>query len=251
MLETNSSTTNKNKLHLSLDLRLIIAALLLAIVGMLALWKPWNTTNATDRTVQVTGQATLKAEPDEYAFYPSYQFKNANKDTALSELTKKSDTIVAELKKLGVEDKYIKTNSNGYDYTTYRDTNDTIYTLMLTITVPTKELTQKVQDYLLTTSPMGSVSPQATFSDTKRKELENTARDEATKEARAKADQSAKNLGFKVGKVKSVSDGAGFGEITPFETRGSAPMAADTKQLSVQPGQNDLNYTVTVVYYVK
>jgi uncharacterized protein YggE len=120
----------------------------------------------------------------------------------------------------------------------------------LTITVNDKALTQKVQDYLVTTSPTGSVSPQTTFSEAKRKELESKARDEATKDARSKAEQSAKNLGFKIGKVKSVEDGSGFGGIV---LREGLTMASDSKatSLSVQPGENDLHYTVTVTYYLR
>ena len=243
----------RNKLNISLDLRIIIIVLLVVIAAMLAVWRPWSaTTSSNDRTVTVSGSAKLTAEPDEFVFYPSYEFKGAAKTATLAELSKKSDAVVAELKKLKVGDKKIKVNSDGYNlqYFPVQSGSDTTYTLRLTVTVGNRELAQKVQDYLLTTAPTGSVSPQATFSDAKRKELESKARDEATKDARSKADQSAKNLGFKIGKVKSVEDGAGFGNIVPL-AEGSA-MAADTKtSLAVQPGENDLSYSVTVVYYLR
>ncbi len=245
-----------NKLRLTLDLRLIIVVLLAIIVGMAVVWKPWISTGADDRTVQVTGEATITAAPDEYVFYPNYPFKNADKDAALAELTKKSDEVVAQLKTLGVADNKIKTDSSGYDFPVYYETTDkeATYTLQLTVTVDNHELAQKVQDYLITTTPSGAVSPQANFSDSKRKELENKARDEATKDARAKADQSAKNLGFKVGKVKSLSDGSGFGGIIPLGVEPSLSVAKDTassRELSIQPGENDLNYSVTVVYFIR
>ena len=186
----------------------------------------------------------------------SYQFKNADKAAALAELTKKSDEIVKKLKDLGVPDSKIKTNSGGYDSPIYYleddDKTTPTYTLSLTVTVTDKDVAQKVQDYLVTTSPLGAVSPQPNFSDAKRKELENKARDEATKEARQKADQSARNLGFAVGQVKQVTDGAGFGGIV-YPTRGLAADAvgAEVQKLSIQPGENELSYTVTVVYYVR
>ncbi len=247
------------KLTVSLDLRIIVVALLIVIAGMLTFWKPWQTSSSSsDRTVKVTGEATVKAEPDEFVFYPSYQFKNSSKDAALAEVGKKSDEIIAKLKALGVADSKIKTNSNGYDwYNYYKNSDDsTTYTLQLTVTVDNKDLAQKVQDYLVSTQPMGSVSPQASFSDTKRKQLESQARDDATKDARAKADQSAKNLGFKVGKVKTIEDGTGFGQI--YATRGVSATAVDsdsssvsTSNLNVQPGENEINYTVTVTYFVR
>jgi uncharacterized protein YggE len=97
------------------------------------------------------------------------------------------------------------------------------------------------------------VSPQANFSDAKRKDLERQARDAATKDARAKADQSAKNLGFKVGLVKTVTDGTGFGGIIYPLTASGVAKATDLSQpsLAIQPGENDLSYTVTVTYYLK
>lgn len=256
----NQPPTNKNRLSISLDYRVITIALLLVIATMLLIWKPWTTqASSHDRVVEVTGQATIKAEPDQYQFYPSYQFTNENKDQALAELTKKSDTLVAKLKELGVPDSKIKTNSNGFDNYPFSEPDDRKkqiqYTLQLTITVDNREMAQKVQDYLVTTSPTGSVSPQATFSDTKQKELESRGRDEATKDARSKADQSAKNLGFKVGKVKSVNDGIGFGGGGCFGDicRGVALDAAEAKapQLTVQPGENELRYSVTVTYFVR
>jgi uncharacterized protein len=248
--------TNKTKLHLSLDLRLVVALLLVVIVAMIVVWRPWSSSRPNDRTVSVTGEATISAEPDEYVFYPSYQFKHANKDTALADLTKKSDEVIAALKKLGVGDSQIKSGADGYDHSYYFDPNSglTTYSLRLTVTVKDKKLAQKAQDYLVTTSPVGSVTPQANFSDAKRKDLENQARDGATKDARAKADQSARNLGFKIGKVKSVSDGTGFGDVYPLGVEGGASslQAGDSKrQLTIQPGENDLHYSVTVVYFVK
>lgn len=250
--------TSKNNMNLSLklDYRILTLLLVAVIAGMLFIWKPWqDTISAGSRTIRVSGEATLTATPDEFLFYPTYQFKNEDKQIALDELAKKSDEIVAKLKELGVADNKIKTNSNGYDLPAYgEDESAPTYSLSLTVTVGKSELAQKVQDYLVTTTPTGSVSPQANFSDKKRKELESKARDEATKEAKAKADQSAKNLGFSLGSVKSVEDGTGFG-IFPYGERGIATDSVmpteKTTQLSIQPGENELNYSVTVTYFVK
>lgn len=247
--------TPTKRLQLSIDYRAIILVLLAVIAGMLIIWKPWNqTTDNSDRTIKVTGETTVKAEPDEFVFYPSYQFKNADKTAALADVTKKSDEITTKLKQLGVADNQIKTNTNGYENYSYfrNDDNTFTYSFQLTVTVNAKDLAQKVQDYLVTTTPSASVSPQANFSEAKRKQLESTARDQATKDARAKADQSAKNLGFKVGKVKSVEDGTGFDRIYPLngEATDTTKLASPT-QLTIQPGQNDITYSVTVTYFVK
>lgn len=246
---------NKKNLNISLDFRLISLILLAVIAAMLLLWKPWQEQpGANDRTVQVTGDAKISAEPDEFVFYPTYSFKNSDQSAALAELNKKSDEIVSELNKLGVADNKIKTNSDGYERGLYmpdKTDGSTTYTLTLTVTVDDKELAQKVQNYIVSTNPMGAVSPQASFSEKKRKELENQARDTASKDARRKAEQSAKNLGYDLGRVKSVSDGSGFGPIQPLMSRGAAADSSAASELSLQPGENDLNYSVTVTYYIK
>lgn len=223
--------------------------LALVVVAMLLAWKPWQACKQ-NCTVQVTGEATLKAEPDEYVFVPNYQFRKSEDAKALETATKKSEEVTAALKGLGVADNNIKSNLNGYDEYLREGVQSTVYTVVLTVTVNDKALAQKVQDYIVTTSPTGSVSPQASFSDAKRKELERQARDEATKDAAAKAEQNARNLGFKVGSVKEISDGSGFG-ITPFEGKYAQMAVDDSGQgLGLQPGENELRYTVNVTFFV-
>ncbi|HSW65957.1 MAG TPA: SIMPL domain-containing protein [Bacillota bacterium] len=246
----------QNHNTLVLDYRLVCLALLAVIVAMAFVWKPWQTNNTKDRTIQVTGEATVTAEPDEYAFTPAYTFTDADKQTDLTNLTAKSNEVVAKLKGLGVANSKIKTNTDNWSYPVYDSSNAPTYRLQLTVTVGSKELAQKVQDYLLTTNPSEAITPQATFSDAKRNALEDQARDKATKDARAKADQSAKNLGFKVSNVKAVEDGAGFGGImypmgAKTMTLDAASGQAAAPSLSVQPGENDLNYSVTVTYYIR
>lgn len=255
MAEPKLPQQNKNRFSLSLDYK-IITIVLLAVIGlMLVLWKLWEEVpGANDRTVQVTGQAKITAQPDEFVFYPAYEFSAADKDAALTEMGRKSDEVVSRLKSIGVADNKIKTNSDGYDrkYFAPDQTGGNIYTLRLTVTVGDRDLAQKVQDYLVTTQPIGAVSPQATFSESKRKELEAKARDKATLDARAKAEQSAKNLGYRIGKVKAVSDGDGFSHIMPLDSRGvEMDASAPTAKLDLQPGENELSYSVTVTYYIK
>ncbi len=241
---------------LTLDYRLICITLVVVIIALVVIWKPWHASSSKDRTIQVTGEATITAEPDEYTFTPAYTFTDADKQADLANLTAKSNELGAKLKSLGVANSKIKTNADNWSYPVYDSNNAPTYRLQLTVTVGSKELAQKVQDYLLTTNPSEAITPQATFSDSKRKALENQARDKATKEARAKADQSAKNLGFKVSSVKAVQDGAGFGGIVyPMGAKtmslDAASGQATAPSLGVQPGENDLNYSVTVTYFIK
>lgn len=252
-----SQTNAKNKVQISFDLRLIVILLLIIIVSMFVIWKPWVNKTESGRTITVSGEAKITAEPDQYVFQPSYEFKDTNKDVALAALTKKSNEVVSRLKEIGIMDNKIKVDSDGYNYRDFyfdETNNQYTYTLRPSITISSKDQAQKVQDYLITTSPSGQVSPQTSFSDTKKKHVESKARDEATKDARAKANQSAKNLGFTVTKVKSIDDGNAFGGPVPYmmdSAMSSGVKEAKPASLSIQPGENDLNYTVTVVYYIR
>lgn len=249
----NEPTSKTLKFNIKCDYRVVILALIAAIIVMLLIWKPWSAASTSDRTVEVTGQSTISAKPDEFTFYPTYEFKNANQKAALEQMVVKSEELVAGLKKVGVAEKDIKVNSDSWSYPTSKlDGNEAnTYTLRLTITTNSSELTQKVQDYLVSTTPSGIISPQSTFSEAKRKEIESQGRDEASKDARKKADQSAKNLGFKVASVKTVNDGAGFGTPYSMNERMVALDSASGTSLAVQPGENELSYSVTVTYYIK
>jgi uncharacterized protein len=261
---TSQPAVNPPKVSLASRLRLFLwklvsLVLLLALVVSVALWKPWQAqVKAGDRTVTVTGNATITAEPDEFVFYPSYSFTNADKQTALGEMTAKSDEMVTKIKALGVPSSKIKVDSTNYGNVYYpNSTGDTTVNLSLTITINDKTLAQKVQDYLLTTSPSGNVTPQSSFSTAKEKALENQARDKAEADARARAEQSAKNLGFSVKAVKAVEDGS-FDYLSGCGPSGLCSGANDlnaatssTTQLQLQPGENELPYSVKVTFYIR
>jgi uncharacterized protein YggE len=243
------------KLTLSLDLRVLSVLLLVLLVGLTLYTKPWNgILNEETRKITISGEATLKEEPDEYVFNPSWEKSTQDEITALN------DSAVKALKDLGVADGDIKNNASVYeDYKVYPATEpdqpgqDLVRTLSLTITVDNKELAQKVQDYLLTTDPQGTITPYAQFSNAKQKELEDKARTEAIADARKRAETTADGLEAKVGKVLEVSEGWG-GSCANGLCSGAALMAEDTStrsSLSVQPGENEFTYTVQVVFELK
>lgn len=243
--ERNSST-----LQLNVSWKIVSAILLVIIISMLAFWMPWQGTTSDDRTITVSGEATLQAEPDELTFSP--YFEAASTD----ELTTKAGEVTAKLKELGVEDKNIKTNASNYDKYYIMPTPDgggSSLTLQFTITITNnKELSQKVQDYLVTQNPKGQVTPQAGFSDEKRKSLEDEASTKATTDAKAKAEKMAKELGGKLGKVKAVTPNTGFG-VYPVSAEAARDTTSASNQgsLPIQAGENEFTYQVTVEFFLK
>lgn len=254
--EESQPTSSKNRQQFSIDLRLVVAVLVLIIGVMLILWKPWTGGAADARTIEVRGETTLSAQPDEFVFYPGYKFENTDKNVALAELTKKSNELTSKLKEFGVPESKIKTASGGGDSGMYGPSAPkeehgagTSYVLQLTVTVNDAKMAQKVQDYLIGTTPTGSVSPQATFSEAKRKELEDKGRVQALKDSKAKADRTASELGFRVDKVKTVHDGS-FSVFSGGSARGMDAAESTKSSSSIHAGENELPYSVTVTYFI-
>jgi uncharacterized protein YggE len=98
----------KNKLSLSVDLRILCVVLVLIIATMFALWRPWQDSGSS-RRVTVTGTAKVTAEPDNYQFNPSYQ------KTTTEELNTQLNSVTTKLKELGVASKDITVQSSAYN----------------------------------------------------------------------------------------------------------------------------------------
>ncbi len=214
----------------------------------------------TDRTITVSGTATIQAVPDKYVFYPQYESDSTDTATAQKQVSDKTAVVVAKLKELGVPTDGIAVSQSTYDAYNGDSVSKTT-SASVTITVDSYEVAQKVQDYLMTTSAVGQLTPQASFGEEKRKTLERDGRAKATDDAKANASQNAAQLGVKLGKVVSISDSS-YGGVYPMmgmaedvkaiSASGTVSSGASSSvNLSVQPGLNELTYSVSVVYAIK
>ena len=252
-MDEQKQSINKNKLSLNLDLRLICLLLLVVIGIMLAMWKPWQDSSTTKRKITVTGQSVVKAVPDEYQLsIPYYE-----KDTT-AEVTVLNDQIIKKLKELGLSDSQIKNNLSRYDspeiYSPTPVEGKEKATLNLSITTADKAQAQKVQDYLLTTNPKGSITPTPSFSIAKQKELTDKARSEAIADAKKSANKTATGLGSKIGSVLEVSDSQSDGLYPILKGVPESSISSDSNQtslLNIQPGENEFTFKVQVIFELK
>ncbi len=251
----------KPSISIRLNAWIICAILILANLITIGLWQPWVDKSTSDRTIAITGSTTIESAPDQFVFSPYYQKEGTDKTAINKEVSDLSKTIIAKLKALGVKDSAIKTEVNSYDYGMYyaQSGNDTsTSTLNLTVTLKDKTLSQKVQDYLATTEPSGSVTPQITFSTAKQKALESQARSESLADAKQKAETSASQLSAKLGKVIKVTDVAS-NSVTPFpwmmgsaeKAIGSSADSGASTSYTIQPGLNEYSFSIAVTYELK
>lgn len=224
--------------------------ILIAILG-LNIYSVYD--KGEDRSITVEGTTTIKAEPDSFVFYPQFEITETDTTKIKDALAAKSTAVINKLKELGLKDKDIQLNASQYDDYTMKGSPDGVTsdptpqqtTASLTITVSDKALAQKVQDYLGTTDATGQLTPQATFSQEKRRQLTDEAEAKAIIDAKEKADTLAKNLDAKRGKVitiNPVDDGPivyPMIEANDSSTRSSLP---------IQPGTNEFTYRVSVKF---
>lgn len=223
----------------------------MVIIGLFIYWQPWAAGDSTEqRKITVTGEATVKAEADEFQFSPYYE------RATVAEVGELSKSITAKLKELGVKEGDIKSDISNYDDAAGRPEPalapvEKIAQAMvyMTVTVQTKAMAQKVQDYLTSTNPQGAVTPYPSFSKAKQRELENTARDEAVADARKRAEKTTQTLDAKLGKVLEIKEANNEGG---FLLQGRDLAASTTSsEVAVQPGEQEFTYSVTVSFLIK
>lgn len=245
---------SKQSIKFDINPMWLVWALMAVIIGMLAIWRPWASADS-GRSVSVSGQATVEAEPDEFVFNPTFELEGEDQAKLTKNVTDTVEETIAALKALGVEDKDIKLNAYGgenyyYIYPAQREGEYRV-TATLTVSSDSRDEAQTIQDYLATTSASGQLTPVVQFSEAKQKELESQAREQAIADARAKAEQSASLLDAKLGKVLEVSESSGF-DIYPLDS--TTELRTDGNEASglpVQPGQNEFTYSVEVKFAIR
>lgn len=247
-------------ISLKIDFRIISLVLGFIIVAMLFLWQPWSTWGQSERTISVTGEGSLQIEPDQFVFNPTYQKSAETKEDAQQQVTEQGNAVVATLKEMGVASQDIKTAvsiNQNYDRPVEPIAPDGkptqsgyIATYTLTITVQDKQAAQSVLNYLSSTSPLYSLTPQSTLSTESRQKYELDARKKALAHAKKQAEVSASELNAHVGKVVTVSDLEQTGGVIPlFERVDTATSdSAASSSPTLQTGQQEVTFSLKVVY---
>jgi uncharacterized protein YggE len=219
-----------------------------------------------DSRFTVQGSATLTEKPDQ-ALVSFMVNKTATKlEEAQSEANKAADAIVGDLKKMGIEEKDIKTNNyNSYpiydqnekSVISYRSpqTKITGYTVNQNVSVSVHDIGKinEVIDIITKDGAENISGPNYTFSEDKQKALTEQARTEAINEAKQKAKSMAKSAGIRLGRILSVQENGGLYPIRDIAVTskamevsvGSEPAVPTT---NLNPGESKITQTVTLSY---
>jgi len=230
------------------SLQYLQLVLLVVAVGLLFWSTPWSGASEV-RKISVSGLGTVKATPDSYVFSPTYEETGTDSNALLSAMTAKAKEITNKLVELGVKEDDIALQSSAYDQKWLNTGEDQTVSFYLTIIIEDKTLAQSVQDYLLTTSPQGAISPYPTFSEDKQKELEKQAREKAIADARSKAETIAEETDVSVGKVIEIDEATYGGDIVTLEARDAS--AGSSTSLPILTGKQEVTISLTVSFAIK
>lgn len=205
--------------------------------------------NHVQPTVDVTGKGIVNVVPDE----ATINVRVENSGTDVSEVKRQNDATInnvfAFLKKMKIEDKYVKSEyvrlSKNYEY----NTKTYKYNANQSISIQLKDLSryEEIMNGLLQTgiNRIDGVS----FSSSKQEELESEARKKAIENAKLKATEYAGVLNQTIGAAVRISE---------FQMNNNSPqpmykmMAMDSgsseSQQTISPGEMEINVTVNVSF---
>jgi hypothetical protein len=236
--------------------KIIFSLLLLAGFASISLAQGYD----PRRTITVSGDAEVKVAPDEVVINLAIETNNMDLDKAREENDQKVSSVLAMAKKMGVEDKYLQTDflsvEPRYDYSgnsNERQRKFLGYYMTKNITLTLKDIS-KFEKFVAEALKLGTNYIRGmNFQTTELRKHRDAARLMAIRAAREKAMALASELGQKIGKPITITEGSASGPI--FKAYRAAAMnsvASDDSSAegssSVAAGQIEIKANVSVTF---
>ena len=223
------------------------------IVGPLSL-SITQTTTQKQSTFDVTGESKVTTIPDKAVVSLGITVNESTVKQAQDKANTIINNINAELGKLNIDKKDIKTDNYSlypnYDY--QQGQRITGYTVNANLSVNLTDFSTLNQAIDAATgvgaNQVGGIM--FTLSDEKKKDVENDARKEAIEDAKEKARSLSSLAGMRLGKIVNISESPSF-QPRPYALMNAAEGAIDGKAsapTNVEPGSTTFNYVVTLSY---
>jgi len=215
------------------------------------------TTQEKGEPFVVSGEGKVTIVPDTANISLGFEETGQNLKTTQNKVSEKSDILVKELKKIGIEEKDIKTVSYNvypeYDYESPQR-NVVAYRVSTTYRIKVREF-EKINEILnqatsVGVNTIGSISFEVN-EDTKEEKLQE-AREIAISEAKQKAKGLASASGITLGKIINVTENENHPPVSVFESRG---IMADTEtpvaKPEIAPGETEISTVVNLYYEIR
>jgi len=211
------------------------------------------TTTKTD-TFSVSGEGKVTIIPDIAIVSVGVSAQGATVTRVQQELNTKINAISDAIKKIGVDNKDIKTSyynvSPTYDYSSSTQ-KITGYTANSNLTIKVRNIDNANTVIDTATAQGANKVGGVRFDIDDKTKAENQARQHAVIDAKTKANAASKAAGFKLGKVINYSE---IDESSPrigiYDTAKALPMAGGGEPTQVEPGSSELTINVTLSYEI-
>jgi uncharacterized protein len=212
--------------------------------------------NERPRTITVTGQGEIQAEPDRALVSLGVESRKAKMDEARAEVQRTVDAVLKLTRDLKIDQKYVRTTRVNvqpeYNWdSSARERNLIGYFVSRQVEVDLRDLDKLGQ--LVERSFDAGVNqvgaPQLDSS--KRRDLEREALAKGVEDARLNAEAVAKAAGARLGQPRTISASSGFVAPPPMpmmRAKAAGMMAESSDAGSYQSGQLTFNGTVQVEY---
>jgi uncharacterized protein YggE len=249
----------KTRHHISGGVKAVVMFFILLFV--FAKWGPainFNTvTQTTGQPFVVTGTGKATTAPDIAKIDFGITESGTDLKTVQNSVDQKSQSLVAQIKKLGIAASDIQTTSYQvnpqYNYTAPVQ-NITGYDVSTNYEVTIRDFT-KINDLIATATSNGANNISGVsfdLSDNLKNQTMQSAREQAVTEAKTKAEGLAKAAGITLGKIINVSEETPS-NITPLSlpVSGGGMLQKSVAPPSVQPGTTEIDITVSLSYEVR
>jgi uncharacterized protein YggE len=205
--------------------------------------------------ISVHGTGIVTAKPDMATIQLGVQIQDVSLNKAQTDAASKMDAIMSQLKSAGIDEKDISTSQyNVEPVMDYRDNQPPVvtgYRVTNIVSVKARDLTKlgKMIDDVVGSGANSLYGISFGFADPTA--LMRQAREEAMKDARAKAEQLAQLGGVGLGAPLIIDDGGS--SVPPV----AVPMATAEKSLAagaatpISPGQQEIRVELSVIYAMK
>lgn len=213
-----------------------------------------QTTTEKKTTFDVGVEGKVTAIPDTAEINLGIQINKPTVEGAQKEANQKTKQIMSELKKIGIEEKDIKTvNYSVYPDYDYRvGQKITGYNVNITLRVKIKDF-QKINQAIDAGTSQGANQIGAlsfTIDEEKLEDLKTEARNQAIEKAKKKAREIAKASGIKIGRLVNVSESDSNSFPVPLTARavGVGGVLEEKADTQIQPGESEVAVFVTLSY---
>jgi len=209
-------------------------------------------TSKTD-TFSVSGTGKVTATPNIASINAGVQESGSTAKDVQAAMNKKINAVTEAVKKLGIDEKDIKTTRYSvnptYDYANGRQSIKG-YSASTSIQVKIRE-TEKANTVLDTVTQAGANTiGGVSFSVDDTTTYQNEARKLAVADAKAKAENAANIAGFKLGSIINYQESfTGDNAIRPMLAK--VDMAGAGESTQVEPGTSEIEVTVTLSYELR